>query len=78
MADTQDRLPRPAFDAAGKKTANAKFDRVELNGMVIHENQEVAYPTGHAWHNKEHDKGPLLLQGDHGPVAFRNLRIKTL
>ena len=68
----------PRFDETGKKVANAKFDRVELNGVVIHENQEVAQPTGYAWHNKEHDKGPLLLQGDHGPVAFRNLRIKSL
>lgn len=68
----------PRFDAAGKKTANAKFDRVELNGQLIHENQEVAYPTGAAWHDKEHPQGPLLLQGDHGPVAFRNLRIKAL
>ena len=68
----------PRFDATGKKFANAKFDRVELNGVLIHENQEVAHPTGHAWHNEEHDKGPLLLQGDHGPVAFRNLRIRPL
>jgi hypothetical protein len=68
----------PRFDASGKKVANARFDRVELNGVLVQENQEVAYPTGHAWHNEEHEKGPLLLQGDHGPVAFRNLRIKAL
>ena len=68
----------PRFDATGKKIANAKFDRVELNGRLIHENQEVAYPTGHAWHDKEHEKGPPLLQGDHGPVAFRNLRVRAL
>jgi hypothetical protein len=68
----------PRFDEAGKKVANAKFDRVELNGIVIHENQEAATPTGAAWHNEEHDKGPVLLQGDHGPVAFRNMRIRPL
>jgi hypothetical protein len=68
----------PRFNAQGKKTANARFDRVELNGVVIHENAEVKYPTGAAWHNPEHDQGPLLLQGDHGPVAFRNLRIRPL
>src|SRR5918911_3019200 len=28
----------PRFDAAGKKTANAKFVRVAHNGTVIHEN----------------------------------------
>jgi hypothetical protein len=68
----------PRFDAQGKKIVNAKFDRVELNGVLIQENAEVKYPTGAAWHNPEHDQGPLLLQGDHGPVAFRNLRIKPL
>ena len=68
----------PRFNAQGKKIANGKFDRVELNGVLIHENAEVKYPTGAAWHDPEHDQGPVLLQGDHGPVAFRNLRIKPL
>ena len=68
----------PRFDDTGKKIANARFDRVELNGILIHENQEVAYPTGHAWHDNEHENGPLLLQGDHGPVTFRKLRVRPL
>ena len=68
----------PRFDAQGKKIANAKFLRVELNGVLIHENAEVKYPTGAAWHDPEHAQGPVLFQGDHGPVAFRNLRIKPL
>ena len=68
----------PRFDEEGNKTANARFDLVELNGTTIHEDQEVAYPTGHAWKNPEHPKGPILLQGDHGPVAFRNLRVRPL
>lgn len=68
----------PRFDAAGKKTANARFDLVKLNGQVIHENQEVAYPTGHAWHNAEKPEGPVLFQGDHGPVAINQLRIVPL
>jgi hypothetical protein len=66
----------PRFDADGKKTANARFLKVVLNGQVIHDNVELATPTGHAWHNKESAVGPLLLQGDHGPVAFRNIRVK--
>ena len=68
----------PRFDSAGKKIANAKFDRVEMNGVVVQEDQEVLYPTGAAWHDKEHDHGPILLQGDHGPVAFRGIRIRHL
>jgi hypothetical protein len=69
----------PRFDAAGKKTANARFLKVVLNGEVIHEDVEVEYPTGAAWRlKKEVAAGPLLLQGDHGSVAFRNVRIRAL
>jgi hypothetical protein len=67
----------PRFDAGGAKTASARFVRVVLNGEVIHDNVEVATPTGHAWTKKESATGPLLLQGDHGPVAFRNVRVRA-
>ena len=68
----------PRFDAAGKKTSNAKFTRVVLNGQVVHENVEVACPTGANWRlEKEIPRGPIMLQGDHGPVAFRNIAVKT-
>lgn len=67
----------PRFDADGKKTANARFVKVVLNDRLIHENVEVLYPTGAAWRlKKEVASGPLLLQGDHGPVAFRNVKVK--
>ena len=68
----------PRFDADGKKIANARFLKVIFNGQVIHENVEIATPTGHAWHDKESSTGPLLLQGDHGRVAFRNVRVFPL
>jgi hypothetical protein len=66
----------PRFDAEGKKTANAKLVKVTLNGVVIHENVELKTPTGHNWVKQEVATGPLLLQGDHGPVAFRNVRVR--
>jgi hypothetical protein len=68
----------PRFDAGGKKIKNARFERVVLNGQVIHEDVELKTPTGHAWRLKEIPRGPILLQGDHGPVAFRNIRVKPL
>jgi 3-keto-disaccharide hydrolase len=68
----------PRFDAQGKKTANAKFVKVVHNGVLIHENVEVKGPTTAALGGPEKATGPLLLQGDHGPVAFRNIRIKPL
>src|SRR5262249_12229095 len=67
----------PRFDGAGKKTANAKFVKVVHNGKVIHENVELKGPTTAGLGKPEKATGPLLLQGDHGPVAFRNIRIKT-
>jgi hypothetical protein len=67
----------PRFDASGTKLANARFVKVVLNGKLIHENVDQATPTGHAWPNKEMATGPILLQGDHGPVAFRNIRVRS-
>ncbi|WP_439631103.1 3-keto-disaccharide hydrolase [Gemmata sp.] len=66
----------PRFDAKGEKTANAVVVKATLNGEVIHENQELKTPTGANWNKKETATGPLMLQADHGPFAFRNVRIK--
>jgi len=67
----------PRFAADGTKTANAKFDLVELNGVVIHRNVEVTGPTRGGLPT-EAAKGPIRLQGDHGPIAFRKLVFKPL
>lgn len=66
----------PRFDAAGKKIENARFIRVVLNGAVIHQEAEVSGPTRGAYSTTEAPFGPILIQGDHGPVAFRNIRYK--
>ncbi len=68
----------PRFDAQGKKIANALFVYVELNGVRIHENLQVPLPTGGPIDQKEVAKGPLMIQGDHGPVAFRNTRYSLM
>lgn len=65
----------PQFDAQGKKTDNAKILRVELNGVPVQENVEMSGPTRGAMGADEVAKGPLRFQGDHGPVAFRNIKI---
>ncbi|MCJ7729387.1 MAG: DUF1080 domain-containing protein [Sedimentisphaerales bacterium] len=68
----------PRFDAQGKKIANAKFLRVLFNGVLIHENVEREGPTRAAMDIPEATMNPLMLQGDHGLVAFRNIYIRPL
>ena len=65
----------PRFDGK-KKIANATFVKVTLNDQVIHENAEVvkgATPGGLS--GAEAAVGPLFFQGDHEPVAYRNIKI---
>ena len=68
----------PRFDAGGKKIANARFVKVVHNGVIVHENVEVTGPTRAAAYGDEKPTGPLMLQGDHGPVAYRNIRLRPL
>jgi len=66
----------PKFDATGNKIKNARFEEVRLNGALIHQNVEVTGPTRLGIDVKEESTAPLLLQGDHGPVAFKNIKYK--
>ncbi len=66
----------PKFDASGTKTKNAWFEEVWLNGVLIHENVEVSGPTRAAAYAGEKPKDALMIQGDHGPVAFKNINYK--
>ena len=66
----------PRFDENGRKTANGVFVKVVHNGTVVHENQEVTGPTRAAAFGDERPTGPIMLQGDHGPVAYRNIRVR--
>ena len=66
----------PRFDG-DKKTANAKFRKVTLNGKVIHENVEMQQQTPGGVAGKEAPTGPLMFQGNHGGVAYRNITIQV-
>jgi len=69
----------PKFDSSGKKTVEAKLLKVELNGKTLHkkdlvmEKQTPGGVTGREW-----PTGPLMFQGNHGPVAYRNIIVKPL
>jgi hypothetical protein len=47
----------------------------ELNGTEVICNREIPGITGGALDSAEAEPGPLLLQGDHGPVDYRNIVI---
>ena len=66
----------PRFDKNGKKTANARFVKVVHNGRVIQENIEVPFACGPNWDRKQHPQGPVIIQGDYGPIAIRNVRVR--
>ncbi|QEG42126.1 3-keto-disaccharide hydrolase [Roseimaritima ulvae] len=69
----------PRFDEEGNKIENGKFESVTLNGQVIHQDVEVDSPTGNAATPlPEVTEAPLMLQLDHGAVAFRKVRVKPL
>jgi Domain of Unknown Function (DUF1080)/PA14 domain len=64
----------PRFDAAGNKISNAKFLSVTLNGQLIHENVDVTGTTRGGKSGVEEAMGKLRFQGDHGSLAFRNIK----
>ena len=68
----------PKFDVNGNKTANALFKKVVLNGKLVVENTPIETPNGGGLSGTkklEAAAGPLMLQGNHGPIAYRNIEI---
>ena len=62
----------------GNKVANARIDKVILNGQLLQQDVELPKPTPGGITGKEKAKGPIMFQGDHGPVAYRNIKITSL
>jgi len=68
----------PRFDAAGKKLEPAKFLRVLFNGQLVQHDVAVDGPTRAHLTIPEAAQNPLMIQGDHGPVALRNIYVRPL
>jgi len=56
-------------------TLRGRMVTVVLNGKTVICNQEIPGITGGALDSKEAEAGPLMLQGDHEPIEFRNIII---
>ena len=61
--------PSTSFSPAGMVT-------VILNGTTIIANQEIPGITGGAIDSNEAAAGPIMLQGDHGPIEFRKIIVR--
>ncbi|MEO6313519.1 MAG: DUF1080 domain-containing protein [Chitinophagaceae bacterium] len=56
-------------------TLNGRMVTVMANGKTVICNQEIPGITGGALDSNEGAPGPLYIQGDHGPVEYRNIII---
>jgi glucose/arabinose dehydrogenase len=73
------RFRAPKFDASGVKVSHARFERVMIDDVLLHENVEVPEPTrGGLVEPREVAQGPLRFQGDHGSVALKNVWVRPL
>jgi hypothetical protein len=48
---------------------------IVANGTTVISRQEIPGITGGAIDSKEGEPGPILIQGDHGPIDYRNIII---
>lgn len=67
----------PRFDASGKKTASARIT-VFQNGVLIHDDVEVPYPTVNHEDPEPKVPGPIMLQYHGNDVRFRNVWVRPL
>jgi len=66
----------PRFDASGRKTAPARILKALLNDKLVQQNLDLPEPTGGGLpDHHESPTGPIMLQGNESPVAFRNITV---
>lgn len=56
-------------------TLNGNRVTIVANGKEIITEQTIPGITGGALNSREGEPGPLLIQGDHGPIEFRSIVI---
>ena len=59
-------------------TLYKRYITVKLNGKTIIDNQPVKGVTGGALTSDQFSPGPILLQGDHGKVSYRNMVLRPI
>lgn len=56
-------------------TLLGRYITVILNGDTVIQDQEIPGITGGALDSSEGEPGPILFQGDHGPISLRNVEL---
>jgi hypothetical protein len=57
-------------------TLIGRWVSIVFNGETVIDNQEIPGLTGGALNSREDEPGPIMLQGDHRAVHYRNLIIQ--
>lgn len=65
------------FDAAGKKTSPAVFDKVTLNGKTVLENLTLPALSPGSFEKTEKGRASLAFLSSKGAIAFRNVMYKA-
>ena len=68
----------PRFASSGEKIQNARIRFVRLNGVTVQEDIELQGPTRGSLRSGEVARGPIRIQGDHGPIAIQSLEITPM
>jgi hypothetical protein len=76
----------PSLDAAGQAgdwqtldiTLVGRRITIVLNGQTVVADQIIPGITGGALNSDEASPGPIMLQGDHGPIRFRRIELTEL
>lgn len=72
------RFIAPRFDATGRKVADARFEDVWMDEVLLYDEATVRGPTGGADGEDEVRRGVLRLQANTGIMAITDLRVKPL
>ena len=75
LAPSENAAKKPGEWQSYDITLTGRMITVVANGKTIICNREIPGITGGALNSKEGEPGPLMLQGDHGPIEYRNIII---
>ena len=68
----------PRFDAAAGRPSPRGSCGLLFNGQLVQKDVDIAGPTRAHLPVQEAAQNPLMIQGDHGPVALRNIYVRPL